>query len=136
MYFKDMMAKLHQPGARPKVINLWATWCRPCVAELPHFEAYALAHKDKVDMYFVSLDFVQDQDTRLPAVLNAKKITTPVIALQDTDPNDWIPLLQPSWEGAIPATYIIGTDGKVAAFHPAGLTAEELEKFIAPYIQN
>jgi thiol-disulfide isomerase/thioredoxin len=134
MYYKEIAKELHKPGDKIKVVNLWATWCKPCVAELPYFDAYAQAHADEIEMVLVSLDFPADQDSRLPAFLEKKGIKSRVIAVRDTDPNDWIPLVNPGWQGAIPATYIVDKKGKIVAFHSASLQEKELDELVKKHL--
>jgi hypothetical protein len=55
----------------------------------------------------VSLDFREDYPMRLGVFLQRKKITPPVIWLSDTNPNEFVPRVDESWEGSIPATLII-----------------------------
>ncbi len=89
------------------VVNFWATWCKPCVKELPYIEQL---HSDQfvhpVKVLLVSLDFRSQIDTKLVPFLEEQKIKSQVIVLDDTDANSWIDIVDPQWSGAIPATVI------------------------------
>jgi len=89
------------------VINFWATWCTPCVKELPYFEDVnkEFANK-KVKVILVNLDFPNHYENRLIPFIKEKGIKSQVIMLDDPDANRWINLVHPSWSGAIPATLI------------------------------
>jgi thiol-disulfide isomerase/thioredoxin len=93
------------------VINFWATWCKPCVAELPYFEQLYSAHQNEpVKVLLVSLDFAKQIKTKLIPFLQERNLQTPVAALLDGDYNAWIDKVSPQWDGAIPFTLIYKKD--------------------------
>ena len=96
------------------VLNFWATWCSPCVKEIAIFEKL---HQDrtnpKVKVILVSLDFVNQLESRVIPFLENKGISAEVKIITDTDYNAWIDRVDPSWTGAIPATLIYNKDHRV-----------------------
>ena len=96
------------------VINFWATWCAPCIKELPYFEKL---HTDnpKVKVILVSLDSRNDLNKKLIPFVDRKKITAQVVLLSDKDYNAWLDKIDASWSGAIPATLIISGKRKLFA---------------------
>lgn len=89
------------------VINFWATWCSPCVAELPYFEKVNEVYKDeKVKVVLVSLDSKKHIDSKLRPFIQKEKLMSEILALTDPKYNDWIDKVSPDWDGAIPATII------------------------------
>ena len=96
------------------VINFWATWCAPCIKELPYFEQL---HKDnpKVKVILVSLDSRKDLEKKLIPFVAKKQLTAEVILLSDKDYNAWLNKIDDSWSGAIPATLIISGKRKLFA---------------------
>ena len=58
--FEQLKSRIDEPSKKIKVINFWATWCKPCIEEMPYFENVAEAYKDEVELHFISLDFVED----------------------------------------------------------------------------
>lgn len=90
------------------IFNFWATWCRPCVAELPHFEAMKDSLKDKkIKIILVSLDSRKKAETDLLPFLERKKLRNEVILLNAPDFNSWIDKISPDWSGSIPATLMV-----------------------------
>lgn len=89
------------------VINFWATWCKPCVEELPFFEQL---HQDysglPVRIILVSLDFEQQIGSRLVPFMEKRDLRPEVKVLLDSDANAWIPRVDPEWGGAIPVTLV------------------------------
>ncbi len=89
------------------VINFWATWCKPCVEELPYFQALHKAYEGQpVKVVLVSLDFPQKLESKLVPFVEARNLQPLVVALLDGRYNDWIDKVSPEWTGAIPATLI------------------------------
>lgn len=92
------------------VINFWATWCAPCVAELPFLIEFA-NQTPRVALYFISLDFLSDT-ARLKKLIAHQKIKYPVYLLTETDANVWIDKIETQWSGAIPATLFYSRQNK------------------------
>ncbi|UZO79282.1 TlpA family protein disulfide reductase [Aquimarina sp. ERC-38] len=118
---------LHQNDNKARIINFWATWCKPCIAELPYFELINNQYRDKeVEVILVSLDIPSDIETKLIPFLKKQKIDSKVLVLDDPDANSWIPKVNSTWSGAIPATIIY--KGNTAHFYEQSFTYNELEK--------
>lgn len=94
------------------VVNFWATWCAPCVKELPHFEQLNSENKN-VKVVLVSLDFKNQFESKLLPFLKKKSINSEVVLLTDTNYNNWLPIVDKDWSGSIPATLIIKNGKKV-----------------------
>lgn len=112
----DDMAKeyMNRDDGFTYIINYWATWCGPCVKELPYFEQLLTAYKkDNVRVILVSLDFPKKVDSKLLPFLNKHNIQSEVILLDDPKSNIWIDKVDSSWEGAIPVTIIYKGDQQI-----------------------
>ena len=89
------------------IINFWATWCKPCIEELPYFESLHQKYQDeKVRVVLVSLDFPRHLESKLLPFLEKHQLASTVLVLLDGSYNDWIDKISPKWSGAIPATLI------------------------------
>jgi thiol-disulfide isomerase/thioredoxin len=115
------------------VINFWATWCKPCVAELPHFEELYKNYKDKnVEVILVSLDFPKKINESLIPFIEENKLKSRVILLDDSKQNEWIPKVDKNWSGAIPATVIYNKN--VKGFYEQSFTYAELEEQLNKFL--
>lgn len=95
------------------VINFWATWCKPCIEEMPYFEQLHEEFSDnKLKVVLVSLDFEKDVETRLIPFLEAQQLQSDVALLLDGKYNNWIDKVESSWDGAIPVTLIYNATDK------------------------
>lgn len=111
------------------VLNFWATWCSPCVKEIEYFEKLHTDKQDpKLKVILISLDFVNQLDSRVIPFLEEKGISAEVRIMTDTDYNSWIDQVDPGWTGAIPATLIYNKDRRV--FLEKELSYNELIKHI------
>ena len=106
--FAELEKELVQENDTLYVINFWATWCAPCIKELPCFEQFHTESKGKkIKVILVSLDFKKQIETHLIPFLNKKKYTAEVVLLNDKKYNDWLDKVDSDWSGAIPATWLI-----------------------------
>lgn len=114
-----------------KVINFWATWCAPCVKELPLFEKLGQERSDVVVM-LVSMDLDLDPNPdKVYKFMARKKLQSQVLLLDEKDPNAWIEKIEKTWSGAIPATIIVNGKTGQRIFVEKELHEGDLEKLIA-----
>lgn len=119
-----------QQDDRTYVINFWATWCKPCLEEMPYFEQLAQEADPNTDVITVSLDFKKDIPTKLKAFVAGHPELPPVIALADDKYNTWIDRVDPEWGGAIPVTIIYRNDERI--FHAEKFDSyDELKSTVA-----
>ena len=122
---------IRAPGNEVKVINFWATWCGPCIKELPLIEKVGQERSD-VKVILVSLDLDLDPNPdKVYKFVQRKKIKSPVLIVDAGNPNDWIDKVDKRWSGALPATLVVnGKNGK-STFVERELHEGELEKLIS-----
>lgn len=123
--FDEFSKFLNKKDDRVYVINFWATWCAPCVKELPYFEKIKKEYEgENVEVLLVSLDFPHLYETKLKPFIVSKKLKSKVVALDDPDMNSWIPKVDSTWTGSIPATMIYKNNAR--NFFEQSFTYDEL----------
>ena len=116
------------------VVNFWATWCAPCVKELPYFEELNVNYSTKnVEVILVSLDFPKQIESKLVPFLEKKGLKSEVVVLNDVDSNTWIPKVNEEWSGAIPATVIYNKSK--STFYERSFNYKELETELKQFIK-
>lgn len=117
-------------GSKIKVINFWATWCAPCVKELPLFEKLNQENKE-VDVLLVSMDYDLDPNPeKVKRFIDRKKIQSKVLILAEANPTDWIDKIDKDWSGALPATLIINPQSGKRKLVEGEMKDGELDKLI------
>ena len=124
--YNELKPLLNQKGDKIYVVNFWATWCAPCIKELPYFEV--LNQREDVQVLLVSLDFPKHKESRLLPFIKKNKLQAKVVLLDDADENYWINDIHPNWSGALPATLIYTK--KQRGFYEQSFTASKLDKIL------
>ncbi len=138
--FNELQKESMNSGDTLIVYNFWATWCKPCIEELPYFEnANSKYAGQNVKVILVNLDFNSKvKDVTVPFI-KKKNIKSKVYHITDTDPNEWINKVEPTWSGAIPATVMYQSGEKV--FFKEGQVSEqelfqEIEMLLEQFSKN
>lgn len=127
--FEGLKGLLKQDDERVHVINFWASWCVPCVKELPYFQQLGdSVDPGKVQIVLVSTDMRSSAEKELIPFLEKNHITLPVVLLDDPDANAWIDRVDASWTGTIPATLIYWKQKK--DFYEKSMTYDELKGLV------
>ena len=133
--FEQLQAKImHPENDTVYIINFWATWCGPCVAELPYFEQAAKTYADKkINILLINLDFISEE-AKVAAFIKKKNLQNKVYQLNASDPNKWIDQIDTNWDGAIPVT-VFYQSGKKVLFHEGEINQAELNEKINTFIK-
>lgn len=129
----DLTTIMSRSAGNILVINFWATWCAPCIQELPLLEELNASSPD-VDVLLVSMDLDLDPDPqKVYRFVERRHLRSQVLLLNEPDPNSWIARLEPSWSGALPATLIIHPGTGKRIFVEGQLKEGELEEMLAKF---
>lgn len=131
--YKELSPLLFKNDTKTYIINFWATWCAPCVKELPVFEKMGANYKDKnVEVILVSLDFPSQIESKLIPFIKKNQLKSQVVLMNDPDQDIWIPKISKKWSGAIPATLIYNS--KKRAFYERSFEYDELENELQKFL--
>ena len=134
--FTELQKRLARPTDTTYVVNFWATWCAPCVKELPGFEHLGAAHaRHKVKVLLVSLDYASQLDKKIKPFLTQRAIKSEVVVLNEPDPNEWLAKVDAKWSGALPFTLIVNNKTKQRATFERELTQAELTAALQKFLK-
>ncbi len=111
------------------VLNFWATFCKPCVAEIPSFIQITNQYKSqKVKLMLVSLDLPSYYPAKIATFAKKHQFNTNITWLAETNADYFCPKIDKSWSGSIPATLIINTKTGYRKFVEEEMDAATFEK--------
>ncbi|HEX8652590.1 MAG TPA: TlpA disulfide reductase family protein [Pyrinomonadaceae bacterium] len=100
---------------RPLLVNFWATWCEPCREEFPDLVRINADYQGRgLEFITISLDDVMDIKTTVPQFLEEKHASMPAYLLNPSDPDALVAVIDPTWGGALPATFLFDARGQIA----------------------
>ena len=116
---------------------MWATWCKPCVEEIPYFlEEIKDNKKDSLTILLVSLDFKEAFPAGISSFAKKRKFTAPIVWLDETNADYFAPKIDAKWSGAIPATLFINNKTGYRNFVEEQISHEQLKKEIKAILEK
>ncbi len=132
--FEKLQEKIKADNESIFVINFWATWCGPCLAELPDFEKFYNENKNpKIKLLLVSLDF-SNETKKVNRFIEKKGLKPNIYLLSNTDQNAFIEKVSKKWEGTIPATWFINSKNKKEYFVEKQINKSEINQIIKEFL--
>jgi thiol-disulfide isomerase/thioredoxin len=128
--FDGLQKVLDSQSDRIQVINFWATWCAPCIKELPLLEKLNTSNDFNAKITLINLDYA-DKIGKVNEFIGRKNIRSEVLLLDEVDYNSWIDKVDEEWSGAIPATLIFNPKSGKRKFIEGELKEGELENVIS-----
>ena len=121
----------------PLIINFWATFCVPCIKEIPYFQSTVARYNDRqVELVLVSLDLPDYYPARISDFAEKRGFTSRIVWLNETDADYFCPKVDPRWTGGIPSSLFINNATHYRRFFDRQLTEPqvdlEIKEMLAP----
>jgi thiol-disulfide isomerase/thioredoxin len=130
----DLQAAIKN-AEKPTIFNFWATFCKPCIEELPHFQQLVKKYDTAgVRLILVSMDMSESYPSKLKSFAAKREITFPIKFLDETNADLFCPAVDKNWSGVIPASLFINHKTGYYKFFEEALSKEQLEKEIKAMI--
>jgi len=127
----DLLKRVDQRNDTIYVLNFWATWCVPCVKELPEIDSFAFRHKnEKLKVLLVSLDFKEEIEKKVDPFLKKNNYNVECVLLDEVNGNDFIDKIDKRWTGSIPATFFTVNNRSKITFIEKKIGHKELEELL------
>ena len=130
------LAKTINESKTPLIVNFWATFCVPCIQEMPYFQEMARQYKSQnVSLLFVSLDLREAYPTKVNEMAKKLNLTSPVVWLNETNADYFCPKIDTTWSGGMPSSLFVNNATGYHKFFEDQLSKEKLEKEIQEMIK-
>lgn len=121
----------------PVIVNFWATYCVPCIEEIPYFQELVKKYEHKgVKLLLVSLDFEDFYPDKIRKFANKMKFTAPIVWLNETNADYFCPKIDTAWSGVMPASLLINNKTGFRSFFEEKIPKEKLEMEIERMVAN
>jgi thiol-disulfide isomerase/thioredoxin len=131
----DDVLKMIDSSKTPLIINFWATWCRPCIEEIPRLESNVDSFKTLgAKLILISVDFAKDFDSRLVPFVKQHGYSADVYWLDENDPAEFCPRIDKHWAGKIPAILMVNNAKHYREFYNYSLVEYQLEAYLKDLI--
>ncbi len=134
MKIAALQSYIHQSD-HPLIVNFWATFCKPCVQEIPYFQQAVSQYKN-VELLLVSLDLPTFYPEKIQSFAKEKNFPANIAWLNETNADYFCPKIDKKWSGAIPCSLFINNKTKYRRFFEHEMKKEEVEKEIKSMVNE
>ncbi|MBC7887042.1 MAG: TlpA family protein disulfide reductase [Ferruginibacter sp.] len=111
------------------VVNFWATFCKPCIAEIPYLQTISKKYEgQKVKLLLVSLDLPSFYPGKIQSFAKKNNFAAKIVWLNETDADHFCPLIDKKWSGSIPATIFVNPATGYKNFVESEMSEAEFER--------
>ena len=130
------LEKYIQEAKRPLIVNFWATFCKPCIEEIPYFQNLVKKYnKEGIDLLLVSLD-LKEAYPKIKTFATKHHINSSIVYLDETNADLFCPKIDNQWSGGIPASLFVNNKTGYKKFFEEQIPEKKLEQEIKMLIKK
>lgn len=124
-------------SGKPIIVNFWATYCIPCIEEIPYFQDVIKNYKDQeIELLLVSMDFEEMYPGKIRKFADKLKFKAPIVWLNETNADYFCPIIDPRWSGVMPATLFVNNKTGFRSFYEEKISKEKFEQEIKKLVSG
>lgn len=132
-----LKARVKIEAGKVTMVAAWATWCAPCIEEMPTLAAFYREHQDKgLKVMGLCMDDRTPMKDKIQEVLERIKVPFPMVMVKEGGQEAFMKAVEPSWEGSLPVTLVFDAGGERVAFFKEALTEEVLQRRVLPLLEK
>jgi thiol-disulfide isomerase/thioredoxin len=132
-----LIAHVKKGGARATLVTVWASWCVPCVEEMPMLSRYYDAHRaEGLEILGLALEDRSAAGDKIQRVLDRVRVSYPMLVIAPGQAEAFIAATSPEWDGMLPAAILFDSDGKQQGFVTQQLSEEALAALVKPLLNR
>lgn len=133
----DDIEEIINKSDHPVIISFWATWCQPCIHEIPYFQETVKKYQDQnVEFVLVSLDFKESYPAAIESFIKKRNFQANFFWLNETNADKFCPKIDAKWNGSIPATLFINNKTSYRKFYDRQLTPLQVEAEVKTLVKS
>ena len=133
----EEIEEIIQKSDHPVVISFWATWCLPCIQEIPYLQETVKKYQDKnVELVLVSLDFKESFPSVIESFVKKNQYQASFYWLNETNADHFCPKIDAKWDGSIPATLFVNNKTNYRKFYDRQLTPLQVEAEVKAQVKD
>ena len=132
----EQLERYIQASDKPLIVNFWATFCKPCIEEIPYFQSLVKKYDSAgIKLLLVSLD-LKEAYSKINSFAATHKFTAPIVYLNETNADIFCPKIDEKWSGAIPASLFVNNQKGYRKFFEEQIPEAQLEEEIKAIISK
>lgn len=134
---EQLSERLKEDSGNVVLLNVWASWCKPCLEEMPALVKLEKKYADRgMRLIFIAIDDTEIIESKIKPILKKNGISFPTYILVNTPDNMFIDSMNPKWSGALPASFIYRRDGILDSMLVGGKSLQQFETVLSRLMER